>query len=241
MSEDHKGVLVFNHLRNEGPSSLGKVLKDRGLRIRSIYTPFADLDEIDPLRPDLLVVMGGPIGVYQKDDYPFLKKEIEIVKRRIENDLPTIGICLGSQIIAAASGEEIYIGKAGRELGWHDLKLTDQGKERETHHFCDTRSPMFHWHGDTFDLPEGATLLASSEMYDNQIFEMGKNTLGIQCHPEVTQNQLNEWFVMFVNQITGDDAVIPLSKLRADTEKYIGTLEEQSHLFFNEWLENRGL
>ena len=100
---------------------------------------------------------------------------------------------------------------------------------------------MFHWHGDTYDLPKGCTRLASSEKYENQIYQVGANGLGFQCHPEVTTAQLNEWAVMFVNEVTGEDAVVPLAELRAENDKYIDTLKSQADLFFNEWLESRGL
>ena len=193
MSDKPKGALIITHLQQEGSCALGHTIVDRGLRIHTRNSPRHGLDDIDPLCPDLLVVMGGPVGVYQADDYPFLKQEIEILEKRIAADLPTIGSCLGSQLIAAALGEKVYVGEQGKEVGWKPLKVTGAGMETPAKVLDGTQTNMFHWHGDTFDLPKGAQLLAKTDQYENQIFSFGQNTLGLQCHPEVQKNQLNEW------------------------------------------------
>ena len=241
MSKNSKGALVLTHLQSEGSCSLGKTLQERGLRIKSLNSPRIDLNDIDPLRPDLLVVMGGPVGVYQQDDYPFLKQEIEILKARLDADKPTIGVCLGSQLMAAALGAKIYPGKQGKELGWHPITVTEKGQKTPTRHLDSQATTMFHWHGDTFNLPDNASLLAKSEMYENQIFQSGENGLGLQCHPEVRHDQLQEWFVMFTGQITGENPQLPIKILREQTAQHIETLNKQAGLFFNEWLEERGL
>ena len=241
MSEEQKGALIITQLPTEGSCSIGSTLIKRGFRVKTLSAPRSDLSEIDPLRPDILVVMGGPIGVYQHEDYPFLKHEIEILKSRLEADKPTIGVCLGAQLMAASLGSKVYPGEQGQELGWSPLQINDAGQNTPAHHFDSSKTNMFHWHGDTFDLPAGATLLASSEKYQNQIYQTGENGLGLQCHPEVRDGQLQEWFVKFVAQITGENPIVPLEKLRAETKAHIGTLNTQAELFFNEWLEERGL
>lgn len=220
---------------------LGRTIEARGVRLTTRCVPRLDLSEIDPLRPDLLVVMGGPIGAYQTDDYPFLVQEIELVKKRVEKDLPTIGICLGSQIIAAALGAKVYKGDQGPELGWHPLEITKEGMNGPARHFAADKTNMLHWHGDTFDLPDGATLLASTAKYKNQIYTHGKNILGVQCHPELRRERLKEWEVMGVAQVTGPNATLPIKQWRADNDKYIDTLNMQSAAFFHEWLGERGL
>lgn len=240
MNDKKKGVLVLTHLQSEGACSLGETLHSRGFRIKTLNVPRVDLSEIDPLRPELLVVMGGPIGAYQQGDYPFLTQEIEILKARLAADKPTIGICLGSQLMAAALGAKVYEGSK-KELGWNPLSVTEAGQKTPARHLDVTHTNMFHWHGDTFDLPASATLLASSDRYENQIFQSGNNGLALQCHPEVRGNQLKEWFVMFTRQITGDNPLAPINDLRADTQRHIGALNTQAELFFNEWLEERGL
>ena len=241
MSEEKKGALIITQLPTEGSCSIGSTLISRGFRTKTISAPRVDLRDIDPLRPEVLVVMGGPIGVYQHADYPFLKQEVEILKARLEADKPTIGVCLGAQLMATALGSKVYPGDQGQELGWAPLQISEAGHKTPVRHFDSGKTNMFHWHGDTFDLPTGATLLASSEKYENQIYQSGENGLGLQCHPEVRHGQLQEWFVKFVSQITGDNPVVSIHTLREDTKTHIDTLNTQAETFFNEWLEERGL
>lgn len=239
MSEDKKGALILTHKQDEGSCTLGQTISDRGMRIKTINVPRAGLEGIDALRPDLMVVMGGPIGVYQADYFPFLKTEIEMLKARIAADKPTIGICLGSQLIATALGATVVKGDAGMEMGWSPLTLTDAAKGTEAELLCGSKTNMLHWHGDTFNLPEGATLLASSEKYKHQIFVYGQNILGIQSHPEVQPPMLEEWFVTFNADITGPNPKVPIAKLREDNACYGDDLKKQASAFFNAWLENR--
>jgi GMP synthase (glutamine-hydrolysing) len=236
-----KKALILKHVEAEGAGILGHVLNTRDIHIENLSAPRDDLSMVDPLAPDVLVIMGGPVGVYQSPDYPFLQQEIEIMKQRLAADKPVIGICLGAQIMAAALGAKVYQGTAGQELGWNELTLTPEGEQSAARHLCRTKTSMFHWHGDTFDLPENAVLLASSNRYKHQIFQHGKNALGLQCHAEVRTERLKEWEVMFVGSVTGPDAVLPIAKLRAETANHIEALNVQAGLFFNEWLEERGL
>ena len=241
MPSKPKGAMIISHLQQEGSCSLGHVIVERGMRIHTRNSPRYGLEDIDPLRPDLLVVMGGPVGVYQADDYPFLKTEIEILRARINADLPTMGICLGAQLIAAAAGAKVHKGEQGKEVGWDNLTLTEAGIKSPVRYLCGSQTNMFHWHGDTFDLPETAERLASTDLYENQIFSIGKNILGVQCHPEVQETQLQEWYVMFHKDITGDKPLIPVEQLRKETTQNIATLNRQAKLFFNAWLESVGL
>lgn len=238
IKEKHKGALILTHVQAEGSCMLGRTLNERGLNVKTLNVPRIDMREIDPLRPDLLVVMGGPIGVYQVADYPFIAHEIEILKTRLQADLPTIGICFGAQLMAAALGQKVYPGNI-QELGWNPLSITPEGMNTPARHFAPDKTSMFHWHGDTFDLPPQAKLLASSSTYQNQIFQIGQHGIGLQCHPEVRRERLKEWEVMFVSQVTGPNASLPLSRWRAETDMHIEALNKQAALFFNEWLEER--
>ncbi len=236
-----KNALILTHLQAEGVCSFGQTLIDRGFHVSSVNVSRYGAEDIDALQPDLLVVMGGPVGVYQADDFPFLRDEIALLKARIKADLPTIGVCLGSQLLAAALGSTVYKGKSGKELGWNPLTLTEAGQQSPARHLCNSQTNMFHWHGDTFDLPEGTTLLASSGKYQNQIYSFGKNIIGLQCHPEVVREQLGEWMVCHQADISGDNALLDIQQLRRDIDKHIEILNKQAHLFFHEWLEQAGL
>jgi GMP synthase (glutamine-hydrolysing) len=228
-----KTALIFTHEPAEGPAIFGDVLKARGFAQDIIYAPKHNLDAVNK-DADLLLVMGGPMGVYEVGKYPFITREVEFIKERIAAKRPILGICLGSQLMAAALGAKVYKGKAGQEIGWSDIKINADGQKGATRHLD---GPMFHWHGDTFDLPVGATLLASSEKYANQIYSYGNNALALQCHPEVKEGELEGWYEAFNNDVNA----AKVEKLRLDTKANISTLNAKTKKFFAEWLEVAGL
>lgn len=236
-----KRALVFSHERHEGPGQFGDILRERGFYVRVVLTPEENIAALDALEPDVLLVMGGPMGVYEAKEYPFLKAEIEFLKKRIAADLPTLGICLGSQLIAAALGEKVFKGNAGQEIGWLPLSLTDAGKNHAVAQLAGDKTNMFHWHSDTYELPKGAVLLASSAMYQNQIYSYGRNILGVQCHPEVTPAQAREWLDAMSDEIAASKIVNGIEELRTQTEQNIDRMSVQSKLFFEEWLGSAGL
>lgn len=236
-----KTAVILTHGQSDGACHLGRIIERRAIAVQTLNVARMPEFELDALEADLLVIMGGPVGVYQADDYPFIKKEITIAKARMAADKPIIGICLGAQIMATALGKEVYKGAPGMEIGWNKIDITEAGMRSPARHFADKGGVMFHWHGDTFDLPDGAELWASSKAYKNQIYQVGDNALGVQCHPEISAERMKDWEVRGVSFVTGPEAQLPLAQWRADTEKYIKDLNEASSLFFNEWLEARGL
>jgi len=142
--------------------------------------PFPELDDFD-----MLVVMGGPMGVYEYEKYSWLKDEQDFIKKAIDADKYVLGICLGSQLIAAALGAKVYpSGK--QEIGWFKIDLTEEGNQRWGSFDPENRWVVLHWHGDTFDLPEGAKLLASSEATKHQAYAIGDKVLALQFHLEAT-------------------------------------------------------
>jgi GMP synthase (glutamine-hydrolysing) len=236
-----KTALILTHEPHEGPGQFGDILAAHGYDRKIIYTPKEDLKEIDPLAADLVLVMGGPMGVYETEEYPFLKDEIKFLAARIAADLPTLGVCLGAQLIAAALGEKVFKGKPGQEIGWNPLKLTGTAKKHPVRHLDPANTNMFHWHGDTFELPKGAELLASSSMYPNQVFGFGKKTLALQCHPEMTYAMIKDWATTLDDRMGGSKITGSHAELDSQTEKNIATMNRQSKLFFEEWLESVGL
>ncbi|PKQ25631.1 MAG: glutamine amidotransferase [Actinobacteria bacterium HGW-Actinobacteria-4] len=173
----------------------------------------AGVDDLTPLATtDLAVVLGGPIGVEDIDRYPVLREEIDLLERRLAQDLPTIGVCLGAQLLAAAAGAKVYQG--AREIGWDAVELTDAGRTGPLAHLDDL--PMLHWHRDTFDLPEGAELLASTPETPHQAFTLGR-ALGIQFHPEVDTSHIERWLIGHSGQLM--DAGIDVPELRAHSRE----------------------
>lgn len=236
-----KKAVILEHLKIEGISYFGHILGSHGFSVRVVNVPFDGLDDIDPLYADLLIVMGGSIGAYQEQDYPFVEDELKILKARLKAKKPTMGICLGSQLMAKALGKKVYPGKQGREIGWKPLQATEAARKHSVRHLCGPNSSMFHWHGDTFDLPKGATLLASTDQYENQVYAMGNYAIGLQCHPEVMHDQLEEWFVMGSTSLSGDNPLKSVHEMRRETDEEVGRLNRQSQLFMREWLKEAGL
>lgn len=234
-----KAALILTHEKHEGPGQFGDILAARGIGCRTIFTPQESVNDFDPLAPDLVLVMGGPMGVYESDIYPFLKEEIKFLAKRAKADKPTLGICLGSQILAAALGAEVYKGKAGQEIGWNPMKIKNPA--HPVRHLGGDKTNMFHWHGDTFDLPEGAELLASTNMYENQAFGFGGKILALQCHPEVTPAQADEWTELMGAEIARSKIVGSAEELRAQNAQNVDRMNTQAKIFFEEWLESVGL
>jgi GMP synthase-like glutamine amidotransferase len=146
--------------------------------------------------------MGGPMGVYEIGQYPHLRIESRIIREAINRDMKVIGICLGAQMIAYCLGSDVYKGPK-EEIGWQHIELSGDGirdpfmKKLAIHPSVGDfwrKLKVFHWHGDTFEIPIGAVLLASSELYKNQAFRYKNNVYGFQFHIEVTKKMIKEWF-----------------------------------------------
>lgn len=239
MGRDKKIINVIRHLAFEDLGSFSSVLEAHGHEINYLdAAEFAlnpeDLSQLDALSDDLLIILGGPISVNDASMFPFIDDEIALLKQRIAADKPTLGICLGAQLIARALGASVYPGKE-KEIGWYDLKLTAAGEQSALRYLSAKHCSMLHWHGETFDLPANAVLLASSEKYPHQAFSYGNNILALQFHPEITQRSMEKWFIGHIGEIIQTDGV-SVEKLRADTHNFANQLEVQGELFFNSWI-----
>ena len=224
-----KTVYAIQHLAFEDLGSLEHVFDQLGYRVRYFE---AGVDDLRPaLNYDgLTIILGGPIGVYESEDYPFLLDEITGLKQRLHDHKPTIGICLGAQLIAHALGAKVYAGHQ-KEIGWSTLKISDT-ENNLLSTLIDT--PVLHWHGDTFDLPENATLLASSDLYPNQAFTLGKNILALQFHVEVAADSLEKWLIGHTCELR--HANIDITALRADNQRYASALEQVSGKIIQQYL-----
>ncbi len=212
-----KTVLAIRHVAFEDLDHFAPLLTERGYAIRYCEAGYDDLTALDPSSDDLLVVLGGPIGVYEDEAYPFIHDELRLLRARLQAGRPTLGICLGCQMIAQALGARVYPG-GRKEIGWKPLILTEAGRQSPLAAFADL-APVLHWHGDTFDLPEGATLLASSDLYPHQAFSWGSCALALQFHIETTARGLERWFIGHAGEIA-QTAGLSVSALRADSAHY---------------------
>jgi GMP synthase (glutamine-hydrolysing) len=229
-------VLAIRHVYFEDLGSLELVLGDRGQLVRYLDVGRARIDAPNPLDISLMVVLGGPIGAYDDALFPHLNPLLAMLEKRIGAGLPTIGICLGAQLIARALGARVYPA-AQKELGWKALTLTDAGRASALRHFeADGQSmPVLHWHGDTFDLPDGASRLAFTDACENQAFAWGDHVLGLQCHPEVLVDRFESWLVAYPGEVAESGTDIPA--LRADTARHGPALERAARKMFGEWLD----
>ena len=180
-----KSALVIRHTPYEGIAGFRAPVEAAGYVVDRIDVTDPGFASIDLTAPDLVLMMGGPMGVYETDAHPWIACEIARVRQRLERDRPTLGVCLGAQMIAAALGAPVYPGPA-KEIGFGAVRLNDAGLRSPIRHIADV--PVLHWHGDTFDLPAGVELLASTDLYAHQAFRRGATLLALQCHPEMGED-----------------------------------------------------
>jgi GMP synthase (glutamine-hydrolysing) len=165
-----------------------------------------------PLGYDTIVILGGPMSVY--DNLPYLQKEQELIRNAMKNDTPVLGICLGSQLIAQAAGGRVYKGKK-KEIGWYNVYLTPASSNDIFRGFTDKTIRIFHWHGDTYDLPANAKILAYSDLYP-QAFRIG-SAVGIQFHFEVDELLIQTWMKEYSAELIAEK-IKPESMLPAPCE-----------------------
>jgi GMP synthase (glutamine-hydrolysing) len=236
MAKSDLRALVLSHVPFEDLGSLQPALERRGCTIETADAATAEFPLPQAATCDLLVVLGGPIGVYESDAYPFLTGEIEFIRQRLEAKRPVLGICLGAQLMAAALGARVYSGQHGAEIGWAPVQSSGPGQPPQW--FAPLVAgdlSVFHWHGDTFDLPAGATPLAKTELYENQTFMVGDFGLGLQFHPEVTAAGLERWYVGHAFELSRRG--VSVAELRAASLKNAPALERAAERVWEGWLD----
>lgn len=229
-----KKAIAITHVDFENLGSLKPALEQANYTIEVVNACIADLRAID-LRSDLLIVLGGPVGVYEQDAYPFLKAEIDLIQSRLAEERPTLGICLGAQLIAAAAGASVHSGTQGKEIGWAHLHAgRDAALYPEFALLLADNLRVLHWHGDTFDLPPGSRHLAATSAYPNQAFAIGRHALGLQFHPEIMAAELERWYVGHACELR--NAGISVPKLRQESRSFAPALEDAAQRFWEQWL-----
>ncbi len=193
-------VLIIKNITTEGPGTIEEFLTRKEIPFRIVDLSAGEISP--PLEGfDTLVILGGPMSVYELDQYPHLVIGSRLIREAINRDMRVLGICLGCQMVAYCLGAEVVPGQKD-EIGWHHIELTGEGlrdplmRRLAAHPKVGDfwrRFKVFHWHGDTFDIPLGATLLASSDLYKNQAFRYGNRVYGFQFHIEVTKDMISAW------------------------------------------------
>ena len=192
-------VTFFQHIDCEGPGLLAGILKAHKVGFE-ILKPFKG-EAVPERLGDGLIVLGGPMGVYEESQYPWMTAELNAIRQCLAGNIPVLGICLGSQMLAKAAGAQVFRG-AVPEVGWYPVELTQEGKRDNLFLGLPHSFNAFHWHGDTFTLPEKAVRLAQSAYYPNQIFRVGGNAYGFQCHLEVTEEMVKSWSTLYAKELT---------------------------------------
>ncbi|MDB6060976.1 MAG: glutamine amidotransferase class-I [Verrucomicrobiaceae bacterium] len=174
-------VSVLQHVAFEGIGSMESWFSARDADIH--YTRFFEATALPDLNTiDLVIAMGGPMSVNDEAQYPWLIEEKAFIREAIQRGVAVIGICLGAQLIASALGAKVYANRE-KEIGWFPIEAVVSAA---TNFQFPAIQNFFHWHGETFDLPAGATRIAKSAGCDNQTFQIGSNVIGLQFHPEAT-------------------------------------------------------
>jgi GMP synthase (glutamine-hydrolysing) len=234
-------AVVLSHIPFEDLGSFGPELERRRFAVETVHVPAASFPLPQAQRCDLLIVLGGPIGVYDTQDYPFLSAEIDCIRQRLAARRPILGICLGAQLMAAALGARVYPGTAGPEIGWFPL-LPAGGNSAPSKSVPSWFAPLlvdnhsvFHWHGDTFDLPAGTRHLAGTQLYPNQAFALENYGLALQFHPEVTAIGLERWYVGHACELR--QKAISVVELRAAANRHAPAFAHAAAQFFKLWLD----
>jgi GMP synthase (glutamine-hydrolysing) len=227
--------LALRHVAFEDLGTWKPILERRGFEIRCIDVGVDGLESTAFLAAELVIVLGGPIGAYEADSYPFLVDEIELIGRRIGLSRPTLGICLGAQLMAKSLGANVAPGP-GKEIGWAPVGLTDPGRASPLRHLEDVH--VLYWHGDNFDCPPACQNLAFTAHCRFQAFRQGENVLGLQFHIEADPRRMEAWLIGHTVEL--GKARIDPGAIRRDTGRYGRTLQETGGRIFNEWLDGAG-
>jgi GMP synthase (glutamine-hydrolysing) len=226
-----KTAVAIRHVAFEDLGAFAPVLAEHGYAVRYHDVGLDSVAALDPSADDLLVVLGGPIGAYEEDRYPFLREELVLLEARLAADRPTLGICLGAQLMARALGARVVPGPA-KEIGFAPLTLIDAGHRSCVGVF--EGAPVLHWHGDIFALPEGATRLASTLACDNQAFARGPHAIGFQFHPEAGALGFERWLIGHTVELGA--AGIDVAALRAEHDALATRLQECAVACLTHWL-----
>jgi GMP synthase (glutamine-hydrolysing) len=222
-------VLIIKNTASEGPGTIQDFLRDAPLTyfVRDLEAgeSLPDLDDFSHL-----VIMGGPMAVYEMHRYPFLINEALLIDKAIKANKHVLGVCLGAQMIAHVLGARVYHGKQ-KEIGWYEVSLTDNGIKDP----CMSQlavdgknaAQVFQWHGDTFDLPRGAVRLASSSLYPNQAFRFSDNVYALQFHIEVTPSIVREWLK--------NEKGVDFKKVSAESERIFMPYLQRAKSFYQKF------
>ncbi|GMA32513.1 glutamine amidotransferase-related protein [Litorihabitans aurantiacus] len=225
-------ALVLRHDAGIGLGNVATTLASRGYAVTTVDTPTGDVAGVDPLAWDVVVALGGEEGAYETERYPYLAREIDLLAARAEARRPILGICLGAQMLAVALGARAWRGDV-HEVGFVPVDLTPDGVGTPVAHVAGV--PMMQWHHDTFEVPVGARLLATSPSYP-QAFAVDDWLLAVQFHPEVDDAIADGWIERWADDVAhlpGVDA----AALTTAKEQHLAAAQRASRAMVGAWLD----
>jgi GMP synthase (glutamine-hydrolysing) len=229
-------TVAIRHVPFEDLGVLEPLLVSRGHDIHHLNAGVDDVTDRAVEDADLLVVLGGPIGVNDEAAYPFLADELRVIERRLELGRPMLGVCLGAQLIAHAAGATVR--STGRqEIGYSPLTLTASGEASALASLGPT--PVLHWHGDEFSIPSGAASLAATPGFPNQAFSLGSSVLALQFHLEADHRQIERWLIGHAHELA--TAGIDPAGIRSDAAEHGLALAAAATRVFDSWLGQVGV
>ena len=223
---------VFQHVPFEGPGEIVRWAKERGHLLATTPwfdgAPAPDLNAVDGL-----IVMGGPMNIYEHRPHPWLRAEKEFLTRALEHGRPVVGVCLGAQLLADVLGGRVYQNPV-REIGWWPVRWREAARKVPGLDFLTATSTPLHWHGDTFSLPQGAQLLASTGLTRHQAFALGPNVIGFQFHPEAGAGNFEAWLVGHAAELAATK--IDVAALREEARRHGPALARKAEAVVTRWL-----
>lgn len=229
-----KPVRIFRHITCEGPGYLAEVLQHYNIPFELVRIDQGDTLPDNNTGASALVFMGGPMSV--NDDLPWITQELALIRQAVRDDLPVLGHCLGGQLISKALGGVITANPV-KEIGWLPVqKLTNPATDNWLGNIPD-ESLMFHWHGETFSIPQGATAILKSRHCDHQGFVIG-NTLALQCHIEMTAEMVREWSGLYEAELLEPGETIQSrNTMLLNLEENITRLQANADAIYRRWLQ----
>jgi GMP synthase-like glutamine amidotransferase len=229
-----KPIFIFRHVECEGPGYLAEILERHTIPYRIIC-----IDQEEPVPEQIsetaaLVFMGGYMSV--KDKQPWIEKELNLIRPAVHENMPVLGHCLGGQLIAKALNGEVTPSPL-KEIGWHPVQRLANTAADDWLGTLPSQFNAFHWHGETFSIPEGATPILKSQHCANQAFAMN-NTLALQCHVEMTESMVNEWVWLYQKELSSKSPTIQsVEEISQDLTGRVVDLQKAAEVIYMRWLQ----